>query len=290
MTTQYDILAALRRRPSSALWRLALRHLVAGTYDFYLSEIGGVEEFVRINIAESGNQARAQEAFSSALEYVVVSWQASVPAAELHFERHIELVSAFLPAAGFHKLLGQFESSGFFPTLPSRSLRVDRMGLLAMAHYFASHPIAEASDPAFLAYARFLRKSLTNPDFAAHACRRLLELNLLSPLSTELLQLMRERPELILPELLRMIFLSKPSIGQTLLSTLFSHALTFQILDLFAELLGKIDARIIEGEDRPMIRFRDKEDIPIDLTIEIMRLYLSYTWAKQGALARGKID
>jgi hypothetical protein len=284
-----NMLAVLRRNPSSRRWELTIRQLLLGKYEGYLSEIGGIEEFVRIAVAESRDPARAEEAFRTALDRIISAWEPAVPAPEVQFERHIELIAAFLPAAGFHRLLAQLEGSGFFPTLPNRSLDVDRMGLLAMGHYFPRHPFVDQSNTrTFKAYEKFLRASLAHPNFAAHACRRLLELTLLSPESAEVRDLVRDQAAQVLPELFRLIFLSQHSIRQALLSILFADALIFERADLFGEALKEFDARVIYGE-RPAIQFRKKE-IQLHLPDTTVPFYVGYALQKEEDRGRTRLE
>lgn len=285
-----DILTILRRNPSSRRWELTIRRLLLGKYEGYLSEIGGIEEFVRIAVAESRDPARAEEAFRTALDRIISGWDPAAPALEVQFERHIELIAAFLPAGGFDRLLAQLEGAGFFPTLPNRSPNVDRMALLAMGHYFPRHPfVDQANERTFKAYEKFLRASLTRPDFSAHACKRLLELTLLSPESAEVRDLVRKQPAKVLRELFRLIFLSQHSIRQSLLSALFADALVFDHADLFGELLKEFDARVIYGE-KPAVHFREKKEIQLHLSDVAMPFYVVYTLGKEGDRGRTKLE
>lgn len=175
----------LAGHPTVQGWKRKLYSLFEGESNETLSRLGSIEQYVRVLLAESVDQAHAKYCFSEALSQIIKEWTPQViePAERLY---NIFLtVAAFTPPGGFIKTLDYLNKHGDFRRGPEpvagKSAAIDlyKRGLIALARYYPVPPQHSQDDLGFLAYKRLLEKNLRDESYGGYAAVRLLELGVL---------------------------------------------------------------------------------------------------------------
>ena len=271
----YDLLSVLRSTPTRELWGRALLMLLHGAYDALLIQLGSPEEFVRVNVAESSDLALAENEFGIALEHLVVQWQTSAVAPVPYVERILSLVAAFTPPSGFHKILGQLETAGGFFVEPQeeRSSLLQR-ALIALQNYYQVHPSPEASDLSFIAYTAFLGTRLTDdPRVAPHACKRLLELGLITAKSDEFKLVLTQQPVELLTEVLREYLFFRTSLRASVISDVYRQCLITNHTTDFQDIIERFGGRVQYGTQPSVVLPRNNQVVELYISPELADRY-----------------
>ena len=255
--TGYALLAALRKAPNRELWRFLLFDLLSGEQELesYLGHIESYEEIITqvYDAYDGANPKKPQKSedyFNVELEDIVRGWRPKETKPERYYDAMLRLISAFNPPSGFHRILGQMEQYGKFNLEeddPEAQRKLTELALTALQNYYLTHPAKNAAvDPAFKAYVRFLRLKLKDQELSPHACRRLIELNLLEVDAEEVAETLRQHPEELLIDLLRAFLVDHTSLMHDDIPKLFVLCLKESLNDarLFLESARKFGASL----------------------------------------------
>jgi hypothetical protein len=289
-----DLLKSLRVAPTTESWELLLRRLLkGGEIDSYVREAGNAEEAVRALIENSNDTPASDSAFHQALNNVVQTWQPEDILPKRHLEKLLQLISAFTPLSGFPKILGYLTSWRTFALSQVTSKADDddlvMRALIALQNYFPVAPIESAKDPAFASYSGFLRELLNNSQFAGHACRRLLELELLPVDAAEIETLVKaqQKEAAVLPQLLEFLLTTRMNLRNSLLAKLYSLSLNAERQSQFLHEIQKFGAELRYDDRSPILVLSSGEEVQLLLKPDDIVLYtMQVAWPE--ADARGK--
>lgn len=196
---------ALQRFPSVSAWEYELRRVLGGERGHALMQVGGAEEYISSMLARAPDPALAETSFRAALDRVVGGWEPGAPCTAYHMAYMLQLVGAFLPPAGFEKLLGQLNRWDRFdatvldvedwPELGDLHLRA----LAVVSHYLPAPPLAAERQSGYQAYLRVLRAQLFHPRYAGPAASWLLRLGEFDLAGAELEVLVRRSDSVVAP-------------------------------------------------------------------------------------------
>lgn len=196
---------ALLAAPSVHAWEVELRKVLAGDRGHALVQVGSAEEYVSSMLARAPDPAQAETCFRAALDRVVGGWQPAAPCPAYTQAYMLQLIGGFLPAAGFEKLLGQFNRWERFditvldvddwPEFGDLHLRA----LAVLGHYLPAPPLSPERQSGYQAYLRLLRAHLSRPEYAGFAASRLLKLGEFDLAGCELEVLVRRSGSVVAP-------------------------------------------------------------------------------------------
>jgi hypothetical protein len=221
----------LKREPTAERWQAELFKVLNGQRESDLLHYESVEEHVDKILDLSPDRARAKLAFDKALYRVVQTWQPVRRETKEYLACLLDLIGAYTPLNGAHKLLGflsrwgrfedDLESSGGYGAHHDLNLKA----LVALGSCLDAAPQATAEDARlFKQYVDLLREQLSDDEYGWYAATRLIELSLL-PLEHEEIGALIKRSPRVLRSLVSLVFSkARRSRFERDLQSLFVHA------------------------------------------------------------------
>lgn len=185
-TDFFEETGRLVEEPSTGGFETEIHHVLAGTREHALVQIGGAEEYFGSLLARTLNPAIARREFDAALDRIIQRWNPASPAREHTMAHALELITAFTPDHGFEKVLGHLRRSPRFdatvvgPRDPRAYGDLHRRALVALGSYLDAPPLSPVRMAAFETYVGLLRDHLRIEPYAGYAAKRLYELHQLS--------------------------------------------------------------------------------------------------------------
>lgn len=281
-----SFLEQLKLQPSTFLWELEIRNILAGKREHRLIKLGGAQEYVDVILEESRDEALSSTTFNEALRNVIQSWQPSRPETAAFFSCMLDLISAYTPQEGFIKVLGFISRGKYFgenvTTSDSRTTGKDLhfKALVTLQYYYpAAPPAKEDENLGFRQYVDSLQKHLQHDGYRAYALRRLYELNLIDISDVKVAESLTSVPELV-SELVSAILKSRNRFRiESDLSLLYTHCL--RLGDgglLFERALEVHGARLAHEDVGPLVYFGAAELILLTVAQEVEEAYMLLRW------------
>jgi hypothetical protein len=170
--------------PTSAFdWGIDLRKLVNGEREDALEHLGGIEDYIEVMLAEADDISLAEQAFNTALEKLVQTWQPTAVESEEQASNILELIRSYTPPPGFVKVieyihwLNQFAATRDIEAVRRRDEDLHLKALVALEGYYGTAPQPpEDESAAYRTYIDILKEDFESPVRCGYALRRLLEL------------------------------------------------------------------------------------------------------------------
>lgn len=265
----------LRDDPTEDKWYLELHRIFEGERDSDIQKIGGVHEYVDRLLIESDSPALARGAFGNALERAVLSWQPERDSS-YHSRTMLQLVTGYLPTAGFVKILGYMTQWGSFPMEPAEIAAgrpdLHSMALLALQRYYPAPPPRFKQDLGFECYAGLLWRELEECRCEAHVVRRLVQLRLLDIGDARMKELLRR--EGVVGEFVRHS-LSSGNRSQNSISQIYVYCLADDVCyEEFRVGLKALGATLLHLDEGAAVQTRSGEQIILNIPWEALQNYM----------------
>jgi hypothetical protein len=287
-----DKLRYLREEPDYHRWYEEIQCILGGERESVLQHIGGAQQYVDRLLIDSSAPTRAKAALAAALDDIVRSWRPDMED-EYYATATIELITAYLPATGFTKLLGHLREWDALTNLQgdanTRNV-LHSSALVALQSYYPVSPPLHCSDAAFETYAAFLWRQLDNRGHEPHAVRRLLELGLLRPDNPILSSLIRLPG--VVEEFIRGAL--GPSRGALagMIGTILGHCLadtTACSYKAFKGALKRLGAELKHLDQGPAITLMSGETIQVVIPPRSLAAYMQERDKENTAAGRQKV-
>ncbi len=226
--------------PSSAsAWGVDLRRLLSGHRELSLIQLGGVEEYVEMNLAEAADAEQAEQSFHEALEMLVQTWQPST-LDNLHLTYLFDLLRVYTPQGGFVKVV---EFILHLKALTNVSRSEDQStddddifseALSVLESYTRVPPWPpEDTSAAYKTYIDLLKEELWNPRQSGYALKRLVELKVVQLKDIEIKRFIEKSP-LVLRELINLVLNpGRRSDAEDNLTRLFTYCLDIGVESVY---------------------------------------------------------
>jgi hypothetical protein len=273
------------------IWEEELRRLLHGERALSVLQLGGLQDYIAMLLAESDDRPGAETVFHDALSRVVTTWEPRETGVSNFTDRMLDLIIGFVPPEGFPKLLGDLKYWGMLVehTVSQEEIDSDRLHrkwLLALSLYFPVPPLPPADEsPAYKAYTALLKTLIGQEQTASHGVRRLLELNLLSRGDPALFALISSSEAALMHVVEELLQPSPGSDTETLLSPVFAECLRMDRVDAFMKAVEESGAQFVL-EVPPHILTADGRTVSIDVQKDLAPQLMKERWlrARTGGL------
>lgn len=286
-------------RHSAHSWQADLRRLISGGRGATLERLGGVEEYVEMNLEEADDRDAAKQAFDEALEKLVQTWRPSTLSEE-DAPLLLDLIRLYTPPGGFVKVVTFIQRLKLFADAPGGGDAAgggdvfrNALGVLE-SYYGAAPPPPEDASAAYKTYLDLLREELLSPANSGYAARRLIELKVLEPKSEEIRRLIETSP-LGVGDLVNLLLnLNHHAYAEEGLTTVLTYCVNAgdeAVLE-FQRAVARCGGKIKDSgaDDRPIHVVYGREERRLRLPTTTLYKYQQLRWrqAEQEGLSRLK--
>jgi hypothetical protein len=265
-------------------WGVDLRRLISGQRELSLINLGGVEEYIEMNLEEADDRETAKQAFDEALGKLVQTWQPSVLDDGHNIAYLLDLIKIFTPPGGFVKVVEFIQRIRQFAYTPGREDMVAanhgllRNALGALESYCRVPPVTpEDRSPAYETYLDLLREGLRNPQHNGYALKRLIELKVISLKSVEIKQLIEKRPAILIELVNLLLDPNRRSDAEDNLTNVLTYCLNIgdDVVWEFEQAIAQCGGEIEDSneEERPIRIIYGGEELQLNLSDSDKALY-----------------
>lgn len=272
-------------------WGVDLRRLISGQREFSLLNLGGVEEYVEMNLEEAEDRETAKQAFDDALEKLVQTWQPSVLNDGHNITYLLDLIRIFTPQGGFVKVVEFIQRLRHFAFTPAHDdmIATDdvllRNALGALESYCRIPPIAPVDrSAAYETYLDLLREELQSPQHSGYALKRLIELKVIDVKSNQIKQLIEKRPVILKDLVNLMLDPNRRSEAADNLTNILTYCLNIgdEVVWEFVRAITQCGGEIADSneEERPIRIIYGGEEFPLSLSDEALYRFQQVRWRR----------
>lgn len=282
-------------------WELDLTRLIGGKREHSLLYLGGVEEYVSVNLEEAADPAAARQAFNQALRNLIQTWEPTMLNDGQDTSHLLDLIRLFNPSEGFVKVvefiqrMRRFAGKGGGEELISGDEDVLRKALAALEScYRVAPPPPKDSAPAYKTYIDLLTEELRTPRRSGYALKRLIELQVIELKSDKIKELI-EKNHAVLRELVNLLLdPNRSSEVEDELARILTYCLdigreaVWEFEESVAQCGGEIE--FSDNEERPLHIVYGGEVFGLKLSEEMLYKYQDARWKRTDQAGFSRID